>query len=69
MAKQLSLGYNTGYWGSGPPSGALEAIQEADRLGYDSIWTAEAYGSDSLTPLAWWDHIQRMCGSELPLSK
>ena len=54
MAKQLSLGYNTGYWGSGPPSGALEAIQEADRLGYDSIWTAEAYGSDSLTPLAWW---------------
>lgn len=54
MAKQLSLGYNTGYWGSGPPSGAVEAIQEADRLGYDSIWTAEAYGSDSLTPLAWW---------------
>ena len=54
MAKRLSLGYNTGYWGSGPPAGALEAIHEADRLGYDSIWTAEAYGSDSLTPLAWW---------------
>ena len=54
MAKRLSLGYNTGYWGSGPPTGAVDAIKEADRLGYDSIWTAEAYGSDSLTPLAWW---------------
>ena len=54
MANRLSLGYNTGYWGGGPPSGALEGIKEADRLGFDSIWTAEAYGSDSLTPLAWW---------------
>ena len=50
----LKLGYNTGYWGSGPPKGALESIQEAERLGFDSIWTAEAYGSDCLTPLAWW---------------
>jgi F420-dependent oxidoreductase-like protein len=31
-----------------------EAIAEADRLGFDSVWTAEAYGSDCLTPLAWW---------------
>lgn len=52
--KNLKLGYNTGYWGSGPPPGALEAVQEAERLGFDSIWTAEAYGSDALTPLAWW---------------
>ena len=50
----LKLGYSTGYWSSGPPPGALEAIQEADRLDFDSFWTAEAYGSDSLTPLAWW---------------
>ncbi|MEO6126299.1 MAG: LLM class F420-dependent oxidoreductase [Ilumatobacteraceae bacterium] len=50
----MKLGYNTGYWGSGPPTGALESIQEAERLGFDSIWTAEAYGSDCLTPLAWW---------------
>ena len=50
----FKLGYSTGYWSSGPPAGALEAIQEADRLGFDSFWTAEAYGSDSLTPLAWW---------------
>jgi F420-dependent oxidoreductase-like protein len=53
-SRQLKLGYNTGYWGSGPPAGALDAIQEAERLGFDSIWTAEAYGSDCLTPLAWW---------------
>ena len=52
--KTIKLGYNTGYWSSGPPAGALEAVKEADRLGFDSIWTAEAYGSDALTPLAWW---------------
>lgn len=50
----FKLGYSTGYWSAGPPAGALEAIKEADRLGFDSFWTAEAYGSDSLTPLAWW---------------
>jgi len=50
----LSLGYNTGYWSSGPPAGALEGVVEAERLGFDSVWTAEAYGSDALTPLAWW---------------
>jgi F420-dependent oxidoreductase-like protein len=54
MTKDLKLGYSTGYWGSGPPGGALEAIKEAERLGYESVWTAEAYGSDALTPLAWW---------------
>ena len=50
----LKLGLSTGYWSSGPPKGAAEAIAEADRLGFDSFWTAEAYGSDCLTPLAWW---------------
>ena len=54
MARDLQLGLNTGYWTSGPPPGAAEAIAEADRLGFHSIWTAEAYGSDVLTPLAWW---------------
>lgn len=51
---ELKLGYNTGYWGSGPPAGALDAIKTAESLGFSSIWTAEAYGSDALTPLAWW---------------
>jgi F420-dependent oxidoreductase-like protein len=58
----LKLGYSTGYWSSGPPAGALDAVKEADRLGFDSFWTAEAYGSDCLTPLAWWgahtEHIK-----------
>jgi F420-dependent oxidoreductase-like protein len=44
----------TGYWGAGPPGGAAEQVRLADELGYDSVWTSEAYGSDALTPLAWW---------------
>src|SRR5437763_3223114 len=54
MAKTLKLGLNTGYWAGGPPPGAEEAVGQAEKLGVDSIWTAEAYGSDCLTPLAWW---------------
>jgi F420-dependent oxidoreductase-like protein len=50
----VKLGLMTGYWGAGPPVDALEAIQTAERLGFDSVWTAEAYGSDALSPLAWW---------------
>src|SRR4051812_33948414 len=54
MTKQLDLGMMIGYWGAGPPVGTSELIAEAERLGFRSIWTAEAYGSDALTPLAWW---------------
>jgi F420-dependent oxidoreductase-like protein len=54
MAGELKLGLNTGYWAGGPPPGVTESIAEAERLGFDSMWTAEAYGSDCLTPLAWW---------------
>ena len=48
----MRLGIMAGY------SGAtihlpIEMIQEADRLGYYTVWTAEAYGSDAVTPLAW----------------
>lgn len=51
----LALGLNTGYWSSGPPTPqALAAVKEAERLGFDSVWTSEAYGCDVLTPLAWW---------------
>ena len=52
--KAMKIGLQLGYWGSGPPPNAVELVQEADRLGYDSAWTAESYGSDALTPLAWW---------------
>jgi F420-dependent oxidoreductase-like protein len=54
MARPLRLGLNTGYWAGGPPPGAAESVLEAERLGFDSVWTAEAYGSDALMPLAWW---------------
>jgi F420-dependent oxidoreductase-like protein len=54
MAQALRLGLNIGYWGGGPPPGAAESVREAERLGFDSVWTAEAYGSDALIPLAWW---------------
>jgi F420-dependent oxidoreductase-like protein len=50
----MKLGLMTGYWSAGPPKGVVEAIAAADELGWDSVWTAEAYGSDALTPLAWW---------------
>src|SRR5947209_12351649 len=54
MARDLKLGLNVGYWAGGPPDGALPSILEAEKLGFDSAWTAEAYGSDALIPLAWW---------------
>jgi F420-dependent oxidoreductase-like protein len=50
----MKLGLATGYWTGGPPYGIEEQIAEAERLGFDSVWTSEAYGSDALTPLAWW---------------
>jgi F420-dependent oxidoreductase-like protein len=48
----MRLGLNFGYWGSGP-SDNIAIAQEAERLGYHSLWTAEAYGSDAITPLVW----------------
>ncbi len=54
MATDLKLGLNTGYWAGGAPQGIGEKIAECERLGFDSIWTSEAYGSDCISPLAWW---------------
>ena len=54
MAGTLKLGLNTGYWAGGPPPGIVDTIGEAEGLGFDSVWTAEAYGSDAVSPLAWW---------------
>jgi F420-dependent oxidoreductase-like protein len=51
----MKLGLIIGYWpSSGPPQDAMDQIATAERLGFDSIWTSEAYGSDCFTPLAWW---------------
>src|ERR1700686_4609394 len=43
-----------GSGGAVPPAGVPEGLAAAERLGFDSVWTAEAYGSDALTPLSWW---------------
>ena len=51
--KGLKLGLQLGCWGSRPPANAAELVSEAERLGFNSIWTQEAYGSDALTPLSW----------------
>src|SRR5262245_3280953 len=48
----MKLGLITGYSGRSLRI-PLEAIKHAERLGYDSVWTSEAYGSDAVTPAAW----------------
>jgi F420-dependent oxidoreductase-like protein len=50
----MKLGVHIGYWGLGLSSqDQLTIVQEAERLGYDSVWAAEAYGSDAATVLGW----------------
>lgn len=50
---QLKLGLAQGYWGAAPHPNFVELAQEAERLGYDSVWSAETWGNDAFTPLAW----------------
>jgi F420-dependent oxidoreductase-like protein len=50
----MRLGLMLGYWGLGlTAEDQIELVREAERSGLDSVWTAEAYGSDAATPLAW----------------
>ena len=41
----MRLGLHVGYWGLGfTAEQQLEVVREAESLGYDSVWAAEAYG-------------------------
>src|SRR5579864_490809 len=48
----MRLGLSVGYSGA-RLSLDMKLMAEAERLGFDSVWTAEAYGSDAVTPLSW----------------
>jgi F420-dependent oxidoreductase-like protein len=48
MRLGLMLGYSGSHYNM-----PLDLVREADELGYDSVWTAEAYGSDAVTPATW----------------
>jgi F420-dependent oxidoreductase-like protein len=58
----MKIAASVGYWSSGPPEHAADVFAAAERLELDQVWTAEAYGSDAWTPLAWWGsrttHVQ-----------
>ena len=50
----MRLGLNVGYWGLGLTSDdQIQLVKEAEGAGFDSVWAAEAYGSDAATVLAW----------------
>ncbi len=46
MRLGLQLGYDD-------PVAAVALAEEVERLGFHSVWTSEAYGSDAVTPMAW----------------
>ena len=48
----MKLGLHLGYWQKNPTPRFIELAQIAESIGFDSVWTAEAYGSDCFTPLA-----------------
>src|SRR4051812_15270423 len=53
MTADLRLGLMLGYWGAQPPPDPIDLARTAEDCGYDSVWTAEAYGSDVVSPLCW----------------
>ncbi|GAA3385120.1 LLM class F420-dependent oxidoreductase [Cryptosporangium minutisporangium] len=50
----MQLGLQLGYWGAAPPADAPALVAAAEESGFAAVYTAEAWGSDAFTPLAWW---------------
>ena len=50
----MKLGLQLGYWGAKQPDNHAELVTVAEESGFDTVFTAEAWGSDAYTPLAWW---------------
>ncbi|WP_279102274.1 LLM class F420-dependent oxidoreductase [Gordonia bronchialis] len=50
----MKLGLQLGYWGAGPIANAPDLVAAAEESGFDAVFTAESWGSDVYTPLAWW---------------
>src|SRR6266487_7162345 len=48
----VKLAYSLGYWGA-QPTDFMPLVLEGERLGFDSVWSAEAYGSDAVTLITW----------------
>ncbi|WKZ82654.1 MAG: LLM class F420-dependent oxidoreductase [Acidimicrobiia bacterium] len=57
----MRLALNVGYSGTRVEP-RLDLVREADRLGYDSVWVAEAYGSDAVSMLAWYGALTERIG-------
>ena len=49
----LRLGLQLGYWMGNGPGDVVPRVKDAEALGYDSVWTAESYGSAAFSWLAW----------------
>ena len=54
----MKLGLQPGYWPGQSPAGHAAPAREAERLGFESVWTGESWGSDAFTPLS--------CGDQKP---
>ena len=50
----MKLGLQLGYWSAQPPTNHAELVAAAEEAEFDTVFTAEAWGSDAFTPLAWW---------------
>jgi F420-dependent oxidoreductase-like protein len=49
----VKIALQLGYWGAHPPTNDVDLVDAAERSGYDAVFTAESWGSDAYTPLAW----------------